>query len=191
MSGRENGQSFLCITMEADQFDLIGRQLQINEIFAYRTNLPERLAEKYPSLMDAAQGRFVKKPPFNSVSTFTSMGGENFVSFAKSNKWNKGKMHRLKREKRFFYYTSLCVLFEDLYEDFVAPQLMENLYAETWLNGPDRLPSECHRHMKYVFKICWEFKIPMKALFYCEVICKIKKSSKKGLLFSCFTTQFF
>lgn len=81
--------------MEADQFDVIGRQLQLNEIFSYRMNLPERLADKYPSLMDAAQRRFAKKPPFNSVNTFTSMGGENFVSFAKSNKWNKGKTHRL------------------------------------------------------------------------------------------------
>ena len=33
--------------------------------------------------------------------------------------------------------------FLDLYDDFVGPQFNSDLFAETWLNGRGKLPSEC------------------------------------------------
>lgn len=145
-TGRLNGQSFLCVSMKADQFDGVGKQLQQNEIIVFQKNLPDHLADKFKTLMDAAYSRHLKKPPFNNIASFQSLGGETFISFAKGTKWNKGVG---KNFANFCGFQQTFSFLLDLYEDFVAPQLKENLYVETWLNGPGRLPSDC-KNIKFV-----------------------------------------
>lgn len=120
-SGLVRGQSFLCISLKADQFDTIGRQLIYNQIIVYRKNLPTDLSTQYQVLTDAANQVRIKTPPYNNKAIIKSLGSLEFVSFAKSNKWQK-----------------------DLYSDFVAPQLGSNIFVESYLNGAGRLPSECH-----------------------------------------------
>ncbi|KAJ8680630.1 hypothetical protein QAD02_016417 [Eretmocerus hayati] len=121
-TGRHNGQSFLCISTNEGNFNEIGQQLKYNQIIVYRRNLPSGLSDKFSNLAEAAKQVRIKKPPYNSQVSISSLNGMEFTSFSKSSKWGK-----------------------DLYDDFVAPQLKSDLYAETWLNGRGRLPSDCHQ----------------------------------------------
>lgn len=120
-SGKQNGQSFLCISLDSNQFDLVGRQLMFNQITVYKNNIPKQLGNKFSVLADAANQVRIKTAPYNNAVILTSPEQTRFISFAKSAKWNK-----------------------DLYDDFVAPELKSDLLTETWLNGRGRLPSECN-----------------------------------------------
>ncbi|KAK0081741.1 hypothetical protein PV326_007514 [Microctonus aethiopoides] len=119
-TGMTYGQSFLCISFDANQMNIIGLQLMYNQVIPYRYNMPKVLSRKFPSLVNASKRAKIKRPPYNRKSELQSIGGRQFISFAKTDKWQK-----------------------DLYDDFVAPKLQTDLLAETWLNGPGKLPSEC------------------------------------------------
>lgn len=122
ISGKMYGQSFLCISVDKDQFNVIGQQLMYNQIIPYKINLPEVIARQYPVLRNAINKVQVKTAPYNSIAKIRSLNSMEFTSFAKSDKWQK-----------------------DLYDDFVAPKLRSNLLTETWLNGRGKLPSDCNR----------------------------------------------
>ncbi|KAK2584782.1 hypothetical protein KPH14_007101 [Odynerus spinipes] len=87
----------------------------------YRKNLPTDISTQYPVLTNAANQVRIKDPPYNNKVIIKSSASLEFVSFAKSDKWQK-----------------------DLYSDFVAPQLRSNILVESYLNGQGRLPSDCH-----------------------------------------------
>lgn len=89
-SGMHYGQSFLCISVDGDQFDKIGLQLMYNQVVVYRNNIPS-FAKKYPVLSDAAKQKRIRKAPYISKTLLKSSDGVEFVSFAKSDKWQKGK----------------------------------------------------------------------------------------------------
>jgi len=76
--------------VDDDQFDLIGRQLMYNQIIAYRRSIPATFAMMFPVLTDAANQKRIKQA-FISKTLLKSSGGVEFVSFAKSDKWQKGK----------------------------------------------------------------------------------------------------
>lgn len=60
--------------------------------------------------MQALEMKPITKPPFYSIETIVSRGGVNFMSFAKSRKFQK-----------------------ELYEDLVAPYFDSgDYYVETW-----------------------------------------------------------
>lgn len=90
-TGQIYGQSFLCISVDKDQFDSIGTQLMYNQILSYKNNLPDSIAEHYPILTKAANKIRIKNAPYNNKATVKSLGNTVFSSFAKSNKWEKGK----------------------------------------------------------------------------------------------------
>ncbi|KAI4483017.1 hypothetical protein M0804_008072 [Polistes exclamans] len=119
-SGYVRGQSFLCISLKANQFNTVGRQLMYNQIIVYRKNLPAKLSNQYPDLTNAANQIRFKNPPYSNKEIIKSSTSLEFISFAKSDKWQK-----------------------DLYSDFVAPQLKSSLFVETYLNGPGKLNSKC------------------------------------------------
>lgn len=105
-SGTNYGQSFLCISVDGDQFDLIGQQLMYNQIIVYKRNIPVTFAAAFPVLTDAANQKRIRQAPFISKMLLKSSGGVEFVSFAKSDKWQKGK-HSLV----FWYFcVSICVI---------------------------------------------------------------------------------
>lgn len=89
-SGENYGQSFLCISMDGDQFDLIGQQLMFNQIIVYRRNIPVTFAASFPVLTDAANQKRIRQAPFSSKAVLRSSGDVKFLSFAKSDKWQKG-----------------------------------------------------------------------------------------------------
>jgi len=77
--------------VDGDQFDLIGQQLMYNQIIVYRRNIPVTFAAAFPVLTDAANQKRIRQAPFTSKMLLKSSGGVEFVSFAKSDKWQKGK----------------------------------------------------------------------------------------------------
>lgn len=128
-SGKIHGQSFLCISMDGDQFDLVGQQLMYNQIIVYRRNIPSTFAQSFPVLTDAGNQKRIRKAPFFSKMILRSSDNTTFISFAKSDMWQK-----------------------DLYDEFVAPTLRSDLLTETWLNGRGKLPSDCGQTKVYNIK---------------------------------------
>ncbi|EFN70227.1 Deoxyribonuclease-2-alpha, partial [Camponotus floridanus] len=143
-SGKNYGQSFLCISVNGDQFNLIGQQLIYREILVYRKNTPSPFAQSYSVLTDAANQKRIRKAPFSSKLILKSFNNITFTSFAKSDKWP-----------------------HDLYDKFVAPTLQSNLLTETWLNGRGKLPSDCERikvyNIKSILIPVQEFNIEFKS----------------------------
>lgn len=89
-SGKQNGQSFLCISLGSNQYDLVGKQLKYNQITVYKNNIPNDLGQKFKVLADAANQVRIKIAPYNNSAILWSLEQTRFISFAKSAKWNKG-----------------------------------------------------------------------------------------------------
>ncbi|XP_076675033.1 deoxyribonuclease II [Andrena cerasifolii] len=119
-SGTLYGQSFLCVSLDGDQFNTVGKQLMYNEIIVYAKNIPDTLATKYPLLRNATNQKRIKLPPYDDKAVIKSLRSVEFTSFAKGGKWQR-----------------------ELYADFVGPQLQTDLYVQSWQNGPGKLPSIC------------------------------------------------
>lgn len=119
-TGKIYGQSFLCITFGADQMDIIGKQLIMNEPHVYSFVIPDELRERFPNLVRATEMKTNKNPPFWRAATLKSSAGTLFHSFAKSGQFKK-----------------------ELYADFIAPSLQVDLLVETWQHGAGNLPSDC------------------------------------------------
>lgn len=92
-SGTLYGQSFLCISLGSDQFNVVGTQLMYNEIAVYAKNIPDTLDKQYPLLKNATEQKHIKSPPYNHKTTIKSLGEVEFTSFAKTGKWGKGKLY--------------------------------------------------------------------------------------------------
>lgn len=90
-SGTLYGQSFLCISLGNDQFDIVGEQLIYNEIAVYAKNIPKTLGKQYPVLKNATNQKHFKNPPYTHKAIIKSLGELEFTSFAKSGKWGKGR----------------------------------------------------------------------------------------------------
>ncbi|KAK1117348.1 hypothetical protein K0M31_016719 [Melipona bicolor] len=128
-SGTFYGQSFLCVSLGSDQFDIVGKQLLYNEIAVYAKNIPDIFGKQYPVLKNAINQKHVKTPPYNHKTVIRSLEMTEFTSFAKAGKWGK-----------------------ELYGDFVAPQLQSDLFVQSWLNSRGKLPSICTRRKIYNVK---------------------------------------
>ena len=119
-SGTSNGQSFLCVSLDGDQFNTVGKQLMYNEILVYAKNIPLTVAREYPLLWNATNQKRITLPPYDHKAVIRSLGSVEFTSFAKGGKWQR-----------------------KLYADLVGPQLQTDLYVQSWQNGPGKLPSIC------------------------------------------------
>ncbi|XP_033119525.1 plancitoxin-1-like isoform X1 [Anneissia japonica] len=114
------GQSFLCITFDLKQFQLIGEQLLYNYPSIYDSNLPDQLVDKVPSLRDVVNDKHTDTPPYKQMVTLYSKAGREFQSFSKSKGFN-----------------------QDIYANWLAPYWKTNLFTETWQNGGGKLKSNC------------------------------------------------
>ncbi|CAG5133990.1 unnamed protein product, partial [Candidula unifasciata] len=124
------GQSFLCVTFPYNQLGNVAKQLWYNEPHIYNHTVPASFSQDYPVLNDVIHGKTPPGPPYSSVLQMTSLGGQQFTSFAKSGKFEA-----------------------DLYDALVAPTLQQDLLVETWLNGEGgKLDSNCSANYK-VMKI--------------------------------------
>jgi len=125
-TGTHYGQSFLCISFLGDQMNKVGKQLKYNEPHFYSTNVPNFLKQLYPQLMDALEMKTITTAPYYNLEIMYSRFGSKFLSFAKTQKFNK-----------------------ELYEDLVAPHYAAgDYYVETWRKGPGNIDSDCQKPSK-------------------------------------------
>lgn len=120
-TGMKNGQSFLCISMNAQALDTSALQLIFNNPLLYSQHFGEEALTHYPQLHNVSkfEGK-VKSPPYTHKVELTSKFGSSFISYAKTSKFKK-----------------------DLYDDYLTEDLETALRVETWPNGKDRLQSDC------------------------------------------------
>ncbi|XP_031340671.1 plancitoxin-1 [Photinus pyralis] len=124
-NGMTYGQSFLCISLGVENLDLVGTQLLYNLPNMFAHNMPDTLKWMFPKIANVLENNSNKSPPWYHLQTLRSLGGTEFTSFAKGPKFAK-----------------------ELYLDWVAPVIGYDLFAETWLNSPGKIPSECEIHFK-------------------------------------------
>lgn len=121
-TGAHYGQSFLCLSFNASQMDLVGKQQIFNEPNIYHSQIPDGLRDTFPNLVKAVNQEWQKEAPYWNYETLETRGRVKFASFAKGRKFRK-----------------------ELYEDWVAPTLGAGLLVESWRHGPGVLPSNCTR----------------------------------------------
>ena len=113
-SGRDNGQSMLCMSLPLSEINSVGRQLQTTGPHFYSFSMPNSLKDTLPNLYDATlskkQIHYPIRVPSSRIATLKSKGGMEFTSFAKSKTFVK-----------------------DLYAGLVSPSLKKSLLAETWI----------------------------------------------------------
>lgn len=107
-SGKDYGQSFLCISVDSDQFDLIGEQLIYNQVTVFKRNILGEYDRSFPTLAGAARQKRIKHPPFSNKALLRSSDSMQFWSFAKSDKWQKGNflfnISKMKNVDMFFLF---------------------------------------------------------------------------------------
>jgi len=120
-SGHMYGQSFLCITINVDQANLVGYQFQYSIPNIYDYALPSWTTDMLPDLWDSVVNfKEVQAEPWYNVVDIESAGGVTFTLFAKHINYGK-----------------------DVYSDLIAPTLQSDILVETWNHGDDELPSVC------------------------------------------------
>ncbi|KAK3576071.1 hypothetical protein CHS0354_018342 [Potamilus streckersoni] len=129
-SGDIYGQTFLCISLSKSTIENLGIQLQYNYPQIYDRYFPESLAAQYPQMAAVAMASSQKHPtkePWYRQTRLSSLGGQEFRSFAKFSKFGK-----------------------DLYSNWLAESLGSDLYVETWQKGAKKykLNSSCTTQFK-------------------------------------------
>ncbi|CAL8287851.1 unnamed protein product [Merluccius merluccius] len=126
-TGEKKGQSFLCVTYPLERFQTIGEQLLINQPKVYDCDVPPSLATAVPALASLCKHSTPAnhvfphvKPIANRSVTLTSIGGTDFLDFAKGASFQN-----------------------DLYSSWVAPTLQSHLLVQFWKCSSGVLPSEC------------------------------------------------
>lgn len=119
-TGLRFGQSYLCITMNLENINSVGKQLQYNQPLIYKSFLSNALQNKLSNIYAVTKKLYVKSAPWFRLSSIYSIKGVQFLSFGKTRQFGK-----------------------ELYKDWVANALQSNLLVETWLNGAGRIPSDC------------------------------------------------
>jgi deoxyribonuclease-2 len=109
-SARIYGQSFLCVSVDAANLNIIASQLQYAKPQIYASHLPATTATYAPNLTALLNGTFITKIAASNVAPITTRGGQAFTSFNKNSKWGK-----------------------DVYQFLVAPYFKSSLVAETWM----------------------------------------------------------
>lgn len=88
-TGMIYGQSYLCLSLSANQIDIVGEQLIFNEPQIYLSQLPESLSAAYPNIQRLIEGKRINNGPYWNDVDLTTFNGDVFKSFAKSSKFAK------------------------------------------------------------------------------------------------------
>lgn len=113
-------QTCLCISFNLSNIDNIGKQLQYNQPFIYKSKISSDLIQQLPNINAAIKNETVKVAPWYRLVTLFSTKSVQFLSFAKCSKFGK-----------------------EIYKDWISVALKSNLLVESWLSGRGKLPSNC------------------------------------------------
>lgn len=126
-SGRDNGQSALCISISTKEANKVITQLLYMRANVYSNLTTAQVVRSIPELDELLRRKWPKSRNENIVDIDT-LGGQRFTSFVRGPK----------------------SVYKDLYVDFMAPQLKSDLLVETWRRGAGTpLTSNC----TYTFKV--------------------------------------
>ncbi|XP_071820989.1 plancitoxin-1-like [Apostichopus japonicus] len=114
------GQSMICVTFKSSEMAEIGEQMRFTYPYIYDYKLPSELSQLVPSLQGVVKGDHVESPPWMQKVSLYSQNGQQFTHYAKSREFN-----------------------QDLYFDWMAPDMKTGLQTETWQNGRGKLRSNC------------------------------------------------
>ncbi|KAK6039509.1 deoxyribonuclease-2 domain protein [Cooperia oncophora] len=89
-SGHDYGQTMWCLSLPYSQLGNIATQLYYNYPDIYSSSLPTSIAADYPLLSKVIAGEYKKGEPYSNTVTLNTKGGTSFLSFAKTNEFNKG-----------------------------------------------------------------------------------------------------
>jgi deoxyribonuclease II len=115
-----NGQSFLCISVDATNFATIINSWQYVYPNWYDVYEPDSVVDVYTNLSMVFGGYHVKTEPWTNVATVKTLSGKAIEYISKYSNWGL-----------------------DFYEDLVAPTLNVGLRTETWQEGSGNMPSFC------------------------------------------------
>lgn len=121
-TGREYGQTALCVTFPTSQLDTIATHLRLQHPDIYDSYAPQSLLNAHPPLALLLQKSFIRTQPWLLTSKLTTQGNTTFVSFAKHAHYE-----------------------QDVYEAAVGVTLRTDVLASTWRNGRGgKLPPACN-----------------------------------------------
>lgn len=123
LSDTRYGQSWICMTLAASQFETVGKQIATNWVGDYDSNAPAftaRVAPSFKKFVDSGS----RGADLKSLKQVKTLKGVSFDVFARSGKANN-----------------------ELYDDWVNIFYSSDLIAETWQNGRGKMYSNCN--MKY------------------------------------------
>ncbi|XP_011312558.1 plancitoxin-1 [Fopius arisanus] len=130
-TGQNNGQSFLCISVNADQRTPIADQLIFNEINTFRYHVPDSLKSSYSMFLKAAEEPHMPQLEGGApkLKEIFSRGGQKFLSFATAKHWQ-----------------------QDIYWNWVAPYLNSDMYVTSWQKGSGtKLVTNCEG--KHIYNV--------------------------------------
>ncbi|XP_050029523.1 plancitoxin-1-like [Dermacentor andersoni] len=121
-SGREYGQTILCVTFPTSQLETIAMHLRLQYPNIYDSFAPESLRKGRPALNLLLARKFIREAPWVLTATLKDVSNNPYVSFAKHGRYNR-----------------------DVYSAAVASNLETNLFASTWRNGAGgKVPADCN-----------------------------------------------
>lgn len=140
------GQSFLCVSMMAQELDKVGNQIINNEALVYGSHFGGDLKSVYPTLYNSTlpHGIPCKDNDGVRLQYFQSIKGSKFLSVSKNRHFGK-----------------------DLYHDLITNLTKSNVYTETWLNSADAFNSTCSGQYKAMNIKSLDFKF-IKGLESCS-----------------------
>ncbi|XP_003746950.1 deoxyribonuclease-2-alpha [Galendromus occidentalis] len=120
-NARENGQSFICITMDSEELNTVAKHLRRQNPNMYASSAPPKIRSKYNELDLLLDKKYLRSQPYSLKDLIPAINGTVFTAFAKGGPLNK-----------------------DIYSGVIAPALETDLYVESWRNGNGgRLPPDC------------------------------------------------
>ncbi len=124
------GQSFLCLTLQAQSFNALGALFQLNRPQIYSKKLLPAMSTFAPAMAAAFNNAFSKAPVVN-FTTIETAGGAQWTIFGKTTQWN-----------------------QDLYLNAVAPTFQTNLEVESWMRPFEGPISGGGYNVANVKKVC-------------------------------------
>lgn len=121
-SGREYGQTILCVTFPTSQLETIATHLRLQYPNIYDSYAPASLRKGRPALNLLLARKFIREAPWVLTASLKDVSNNPYISFAKHGRYNR-----------------------DVYSAAVASNLESNLFASTWRNGAGgKVPADCN-----------------------------------------------